>query len=309
MVSLIAACGSVGSGPHTRQVTSETFAASDASLRLDAALDHDASVFLDDAPANATPLLIAADARPSTTRSRCEDRPSTLIDLPVPGHGAAVVSAPSEATGRLPVVVAAHGNFDRPEWQCRVWQRLVEGRAFVLCPRGVARDDAPRRDPRFTYSNGRALLREIDAGVAALRARFGDTVDTGPVIFSGFSLGAILGVAYVRVGRPVSIAVMIEGAAEQWTERMIHDFAAGGGRGVLFACGQSDCAREGRRGATRLRRAGIAAGVAYGRNAGHLYWGPVLSAMQRAFPAMGDADPRLRCESSRRSPQAVDESP
>lgn len=240
--------------------------------------------------APATPVSVSSGEDPASVS---EDAPSALLDLPVPGHRAATVVAPASPRGRRPVVVAAHGNYDRPEWQCRVWQRVVAGRAFVLCLRGVPRADAPPRDPRFTYDDGRALAREIDAGLAALEARFPDAVDTGPVIFAGFSLGATLGMAYLRVGRPVTLAVMVEGAASSWTDRAIRDFAARGGKGVLFACGQSACVREGRRAAERLRRAGLAAGVAYGRNAGHLYWGPVLGAVQRAFPALAAADTRL----------------
>src|SRR5688500_18592409 len=40
-----------------------------------------------------------------------------LQDLPVPGYGVAVVSMPLGAREPRPVVLALHGNYDRPEWQ------------------------------------------------------------------------------------------------------------------------------------------------------------------------------------------------
>lgn len=42
---------------------------------------------------------------------------SGYFDLAVPGFGEAVVYAP-QGEGPRVVVVAAHGNYDRPEWQC-----------------------------------------------------------------------------------------------------------------------------------------------------------------------------------------------
>src|SRR5262245_33853722 len=48
-----------------------------------------------------------------------------FVDLPVEGHGAAVVSLPRGARDKRPVVIATHGNYDRPEWQCEVWREIV----------------------------------------------------------------------------------------------------------------------------------------------------------------------------------------
>src|SRR5689334_2604590 len=68
-----------------------------------------------------------------------------FIELPVEGHGAAVVSLPLGARDKRPVVIATHGNYDRPEWQCEVWREIVGDAAFVLCPRGSMRPDSPSR--------------------------------------------------------------------------------------------------------------------------------------------------------------------
>src|SRR5262249_55394568 len=118
-----------------------------------------------------------------------------FVSLAVEGFGDAVVSVPIGADGKRPIVIATHGNYDRPEWQCEVWRELVQARAFVLCPRGVARADSPSHDEvRFTYANNRALEREVTAALAALRARFAEFADDGAVVWTGFSLGAIMGV-------------------------------------------------------------------------------------------------------------------
>lgn len=227
-----------------------------------------------------TPATAAADPPP----------PTGLVELPVRGFGAAVVVEATPERRDAPVLIAVHGNFDHPEWQCRVWARVVAGRAFVLCPRGIPRRDAPR----FTYRNSVALAREIEAGLLALEARYAGRVTTSPVIYAGFSLGAILGADYLRRGRPVSLAILLEDAEDRWSPTLLRAFVARGGRGVLFGCGTPGCVRIARRITARLRSSGVAAGVVDGRPAGHTYWGPMLTALRGAFPHLADADPRLR---------------
>ena len=52
-----------------------------------------------------------------------------LIALEVPGFASAVVSVPLGARAPRPILVATHGNFDRPEWQCMVWGEIVGARS------------------------------------------------------------------------------------------------------------------------------------------------------------------------------------
>ncbi|MDI1450936.1 hypothetical protein [Polyangium sp. 6x1] len=139
----------------------------------------------------ALPPAVVAPKEPSPLRAA-----SPIVDLTVPGHPAAVVSLPIGATSRRPVVIAAHGNYGRPEWQCQAVRDLFEDRAFILCPRGIPRDNSPGPDDvRFTYESNAALELEIDAGLRALTATYPDYVDPGPPLYMGFSLGAIQGVA------------------------------------------------------------------------------------------------------------------
>jgi pimeloyl-ACP methyl ester carboxylesterase len=205
----------------------------------------------------------------------------------------AVVSLPRGATKPRPVVIASHGNYDRPEWQCSVWRGIVGDRAFVLCPRGVPRSDSPSPDDtRFTYDSDAALAREIDAGLDALGAGYGDYVDRGAILYTGFSLGAIFGVPYLkRDPSRTTRAVLIEGGHDAWTPDVAKRFKARGGERVLFACGLIGCVGESRSAAAHLERAGVATKIVYAK-LGHAYDGPVADEVKGAFDWVTEGDPR-----------------
>jgi pimeloyl-ACP methyl ester carboxylesterase len=217
-------------------------------------------------------------------RAHAQTAAESFSALEVPGYGEAVVSVPGDGRAH-PVVVASHGNYDRPEWQCGAWSQLVRGRAFVLCPRGIARRDSPSAsDVRFTYRDGLALGREIDAGLVALRAAYGERIAAGPIVYAGFSLGAIMGTGYVRRTREqVAAVVMIEGGHDGWTAGSARSFAQRGGRAVLFGCGQGGCANDARRAVARMRGAPVETAVTLAPRAGHSYGGVVWVAMREAF--------------------------
>src|SRR5262249_13074447 len=76
-----------------------------------------------------------------------------------------------------PTASAVHGNSAAPEAQWSAWPGIVGDRAFVLCPRGIARDGSPSPDDvRFTFASSEAVAQELAAATAALRARFPDFV-------------------------------------------------------------------------------------------------------------------------------------
>jgi dienelactone hydrolase len=217
-----------------------------------------------------------------------------LVALEVPGFADAVVAVPRSAVRPLPIVVANHGNYDRPTWQCEEWQRIVAASVFVLCPRGEPRPDSPSaEDIRFTFRDNAALERELDTAIAAIAERFAGRIDTGEVLYTGFSLGAILG-AKIASRNPTrySRLVLIEGGHEDWSDRRVKEFASGGGKRVLFLCGQKPCEIAARHAARQLERAGVAARVGVAANLGHSYGGPMSLLAREHLPWLLEGDAR-----------------
>ncbi len=263
--------------------------------------DRSTRAVLADAPAAAATGDRAGALGSGATSSASGPAPPTLdgpklFALEVEGFSAAVLSVPIGATSRRPVIVATHGNYDRPEWQCEVWAGIVGGRAFVLCPRGVERADSPSPDDRrFTYTQNQDLEREVDAALAALgRSRYGAFVAEGPPVWAGFSLGAIMGVAIAR-RRPADFPalVLIEGGADRLGADAARAFAKGGGQRVLIACAQAGCGKAARARAQQLQALGVSATVVDAGAIGHTYDGAVAEAVKAALPAFLAEDPRF----------------
>ena len=218
-----------------------------------------------------------------------------LRSLPVAGFGDAVVAVPTRATDPRPVLVATHGNYDKPDWQCQVWGQIVQDRGFVLCPRGVPRRDSPSpKDTRYEYASNPSLEQEIDAGLASLSAAFPGFVDNGPVVLAGFSLGAILAVA-IATRRPERFPrlVLVEGG-DGWTLQAARSFRKGGGQRVLFACSQGGCLASARVASGTLKKAALEVEIAKGKNEGHTYVGDVMERYAERFPWLTEGDERWR---------------
>jgi len=214
--------------------------------------------------------------------------------LPVPDHGDAIVSLPLGARDPRPIVLATHGNYDTPEWQCEVWRGIVLNDAFVLCPRGTARGDSPSRsDIRYHYGTNKALEKEVDAAVEALVAAYPDYVDREGMIYTGFSEGAIMGAVIMqRHPERYPRAVLIEGGNRAWYSATVRDFAAKGGKRLLFACGQWTCLERSERAERALSQAGVPAKTVYAKGEGHTYGGAVATEVFRAFDWLVEDDPR-----------------
>lgn len=218
----------------------------------------------------------------SFARSAAAD-PAPVAELAVPGHGAALVAEPTG--GPRPLLVATHGSFDRPDWHCETWRRVFAAQLFVLCPRGVLRWDTPKEPDlmRYYYRSSEALEREIDAGVSALRARHGDRVARAPMIYLGFSQGAIYGAPLLlRRAADFPAAVLVEGGSGFWTAATARAYARAGGRRVLFACGQARCEVRARAAARILEQAGVSARVVSAPTVGHHYDGAVAAQIETA---------------------------
>jgi hypothetical protein len=221
--------------------------------------------------------------------------PGALVPLEVPGFQPAFISIPQGATSPRPILIAAHGAWDFPEGLCDNWRWIVHDRAWVICPRGVPR---PPPDKTFGYPSGPALAKEIEADVRALAARFPGYVDEGPLVFTGFSLGAILGPSILaRNPSRFPRAVLIEGGEDRFTPAYAKAFARDGGQRVLFACGLKFRVAAATRAAHLLESTGVPSRVVLGKlpDAGefiHWYNGPVAEEIQAQLDWLLEGDVR-----------------
>jgi hypothetical protein len=216
-----------------------------------------------------------------------------IVPLQVDGFPDAVVSIPLGATGPKPVAVATHGMWDFPEGLCDDQRYIFHDRAWVICPRGK-----PMPDNTFRYTGGDALRREIDADIAALEARFPGYVDASSMLYTGFSLGAILGVSVIaREPARFPRAVLIEGGEDKWTAALAEKFALGGGKRVLFACGLRFRVPTAKKAAALLESAGVASRVVLGKLPDkpefmHWYNGPIADETRAQEPWLFEGDSR-----------------
>jgi predicted esterase len=243
-------------------------------------------------PSSSAPAPAPAPERPALDGPR-------YVELPVAGHETAIVAVPVGAKDPQRIVLATHGNYDTPAWQCSTWREIVGPESFVLCPRGIPRPDSPSRDDiRFTYASNAALEKEIEAALDALRARYGAHLAEVPVLYTGFSLGAIMGVAIAaRAKHPgrYEAMVLVEGGHDRWKPETAAAFAKAGGKRVLFACGQASCLLEAKRAAQHLERAGVATKVVGVKDEGHSYGGRVAEHVKGAWSFV-DATSAARVE-------------
>jgi pimeloyl-ACP methyl ester carboxylesterase len=164
------------------------------------------------------------------------------VQLEVPGFRRATIAVPETPAEPRAVIVALHGNFDRPEWQCQTWRPVTDARYWIVCPRGIPRRDAPRSLDRWEWGTLAQTKAEILAALGALRQTFHDYVQPTELVLIGFSLGAILGVRLLEdPDLGIGAAVLIEGGYSGVTREGVHAMSRHGLRGVLFACGQSPC--------------------------------------------------------------------
>jgi hypothetical protein len=253
----------------------------------------------DDAGPNVPPAASETEVGGGTelqpTSAPLEPLESTpaIVPLGVPGMPEAVLSVPIGATGPRPVVVATHGLWDFPEGLCDNWRWIVGNRAWVLCPRGEMRPDKT-----FRYRSGPALAREIDEGVRALEERYPGYVDPGPRLYTGFSLGAILG-AWIIKHDPEHYprAILTEGGEDKFDAASAAAYARGGGQRVLFACGLAFRVAGATRAAKVLEHAGVPSRVVLGKlpDAGqfiHWYNGPVAEETREQLPWLLEGDGR-----------------
>jgi predicted esterase len=229
-------------------------------------------------------LVVVVCSLAAATDTRADvAAPDGLVGLPVPGFGDAAVSLPRRMFGPEPVIIAAHGHGTDPESICREWRTVVGDAGFVLCPRGVPVS-------KGGYGFDARFPAEVDADIAALRARYGLWVAFGPMIYSGYSQGAYEALAFVMRNPALYPRVLlVEGGQGGWDARR---FAAAGGQRVLFACGQASCDAGARASAAAFDKAGVESKVVYSPGAGHIFWGPVSAGIRNDWAWFTSGDLR-----------------
>ncbi len=209
-------------------------------------------------------------------------RSETPVRLAIQGFGPAVVEVPVGAREPRPVVVALHGHSVRPEHACERWRHASRGHAFVLCPHGlpaVAKPDQP-----VTLGSEDYTLREIDAGLEALRERFGEHISPGDIVYAGYSLGAKLGANIVR-RRPETFRRVAfgEGAYAELTRPMLQGYVESGTQRLLLICSSKACEITFGRVLRTCEQVGLACRVAPSGENPHMFDGKVVEASREAW--------------------------
>jgi predicted esterase len=225
-------------------------------------------------PTDAEPDPVGAmlDSKPfGSVSERVPAATHTRELLEVPGFGSAVISLPSEADRRAPVLMVLHGAGDRPEWQCEWWEAALGNRVLIACLRGKA---AYPRDPEtgFYFPHHHYLDKLVVAASRALRQKYAARIAGDRFVMAGFSQGAIMG-ALVAANHPelFSRLMLIEGGYEEWNVAAGLRLNRSGEARVVFACGQNYCARHALLSQRWLKRAGVESRVELAPGAGHTY--------------------------------------
>lgn len=249
-----------------------------------------------------SPPIASSSPAPPPPLRRIEATGVTLLELPLddPGFDPALLALPgaTRQSSPAPLVVATHGAEDDAIAFCAVITRAVQGRAFVLCPRGKRVDRrVPREEARYFYENHLRLGDELDQAVRAATTAFGERLDAARAVYLGYSQGAMMGALLLAGrGRQFPRVVAVEGVygSGRWTVDMGARFRRTGGERVLFVCGGSPCAEKARSSALALGEGSgaIATRVVQGPG-GHTYDGPMADTLTRELPWIFGGDPRF----------------
>jgi predicted esterase len=201
----------------------------------------------------------------------------------VPGFETALAAFPeAPGPGRLPIVIAAHGAGDSPEWQCRIYRELLGAFGVVLCPAGPRL--SRQGDGRF-FPEHHTLERIVLATLNALVKAFPGAVDPERVVYTAYSQGATMGALMLPPhGGLFRRLALVEGGYSEWTASRARRYAETGGERVLFACGTRTCLKAAERSSAILVRAGVESRVVSDLASGHTYGGGIGERMAEVLP-------------------------
>lgn len=192
-----------------------------------------------------------------------------------------VVTPPVGATEPRRVIIGVHGAGDRPDWACGGWRLASGASTFVVCPPGTRSGQG-----WYAWASTSAIEQSVEVALALLRERFGAYLAEEPMIYAGFSQGAILAEPILRRrARELPIAILAEGGLKfASSPSFAQAYRAGGGRRVALVCGAAACFVTAEHARRVLERAGLHALVLGDPRAGHNLNGLMQAALQRAWP-------------------------
>lgn len=191
------------------------------------------------------------------------------------------MAPPIGAREPRPVIIAAHGAGDRPEWACGGWRLAAHTYPFVVCPRG-----RPAGNGRFAWASSRALDEAVSRTLTAVKARYGDYVNETSRVYAGFSQGAILSEpTLLAVPGRFEAAVFAEGGYDVLARPSFGaSYRAVGGERLLIVCGGPACFGRGRRSLPALERSGLRVWLRGDASAGHNLNDRMQVSLRAAWP-------------------------
>ena len=143
----------------------------------------------------------------------------------------------------------------------------------------------------FRPTEAPEVERAIGAAITAVRKVFPKHLAIVPAVYVGFSRGAFLGATLIAKNpSKYPRAIMIEGGQSAWTDATTALYAKGGGKRVLFACGQPSCVAESEPASQLLGQARVTTRIVHGEGEGHGYKGPVKEQIRAALSWVVEGD-------------------
>ena len=207
------------------------------------------------------------------------------MSVEVPDHAPALLAVPLGAKSPRPLLIALHGDNDRPEWTCGSYRHIAP-RAFILCPTGIARAD------RFTLRDTPTTRGELRALLPAIKARFGPHLAKGSVVLAGIG-PSVQQAIQIALEEPAffSRLVLVDGALDELTRGRVQRFATAGGKAVLAVCTPASGCRAGAVDRQRVfEHAGVDARM-LAPDRGQGLDGEVTSLLAREWPSFVRGEP------------------
>jgi hypothetical protein len=212
---------------------------------------------------------------------------SWLATLEAEAVTPARVALPLGAKSPRPLLVALHGDDDRPEWTCGSYHHVTAARAFVLCPSGVPRGE------RFTLGTTPATRSELRALLPALKTRYAPYLAKGSVILA--ALGPSVAQAVdIALEEPsfFSRLLLVDGAVDRFTTGVVQRFATAGGKSVWLVCSTgSACEADAADRLQALERAGVETRLLK-PDRGHGLDGEITALLHKEWGSLVREDPR-----------------